>query len=539
VFDVPPLELPADESDQELADSSAVQMFLQCALASNRNLAIDPSLTRIVGRICRALDGLPLAIELAASRASVMTPVQISEQLAQPLSIGRRALRDLPDRQQSLGTTIRWSYDLLTPGAREVFRTAGAFIGGCSAAAVEATAGRAVGPEFGELLETSLIRRQAGGERFELLELVRVFASAELAQAGELERARARHRAYFAEYVAPASRALDAGTSPGATAAGIVEDHANIRAALENAIEAGDQPAATTLALGLRSLWFAGMLRQESQELVDRLLTRFSISPEDEIALLRAVSFVEGFSPSLSAWTRRLVDRAAELGHREALATALGNLFGRAMNARDRDEMRRMRPMLLALLTPDASPESLGWTHYFLAVDAYIDGRFDDACQHAIQSASSAHELGHQYMFAIAVSTRLLAESARDGAIAQAALSEVLGLVRHVSVQPLAVFALWFVARYAAAVAPETAAQWLAHAERIVVAIDSELWPESILRDECLVLLGIAERGALLDAVPPLGHAAALAEAAAWLATRDPAESAARDPVGELTFTSG
>jgi hypothetical protein len=139
-------------------------------------------------------------------------------------------------------------------------------------------------------------------------------------------------------------------------------------------------------------------------------------------------------------------------------------------------------------------------------------------------------------MFATAITTRLLAESARDRAIAQTALAEVIDLVRHVSVQPLAAFALWFVARYAAAVAPDTAAQWLAHAERIVVAIDSELWPESILRDECLALLGIAERGTLLNDVAPLGHAAALAEAAAWLATRDPSEFAARDPVGELTF---
>jgi hypothetical protein len=138
-------------------------------------------------------------------------------------------------------------------------------------------------------------------------------------------------------------------------------------------------------------------------------------------------------------------------------------------------------------------------------------------------------------MFATAITTRLLAESARDRAIAQTALAEVIDLVRHVNVQPLAAFALWFVARYA----PDTAAQWLAHAERIVVAIDSELWPESILRDECLALLGIAERGTLLNDVAPLGHAAALAEAAAWLATRDPSELAARDPVGELTFAGG
>jgi hypothetical protein len=188
------------------------------------------------------------------------------------------------------------------------------------------------------------------------------------------------------------------------------------------------------------------------------------------------------------------------------------------------------------MITPDATPKTLGWTHYFLALDAYVDGRFEDACAHASQGAASADELGHDYLRATAVATRLLAESARDRVIPQAALADVLELMRKVSVQPLAAFGLWFVARYAAAVAPDTAAQWLSHAERIVVAIDSELWPESILRDETLAILGMDERGALLDAVPQLDQAAALAEAAAWVATRDAAELAPRDPIAALTF---
>ena len=279
VFEVEPLELPASENEEEVSDSAAVQMFLQCALASNRNLAIDAPARRTVARICRALDGLPLAIELAASRASVLAPTQIAEQLAHPLSIGRRSLRDLPDRQQSLGTTIRWSYDLLAPATREAFRCAGAFLGGFELAALEAALGRTAGAELDELLETSLVRRRDDDRRLELLELVRAFALAELEHAGELERTRARQREYFAARVAAASEALDAGVSPGEAAAPLLADHANVRAALENAIDVGDEPSAIALALGLRPVWFAGMLRQESQELVGRLLERFSIPP--------------------------------------------------------------------------------------------------------------------------------------------------------------------------------------------------------------------------------------------------------------------
>ena len=367
---------------------------------------------------------------------------------------------------------------------------------------------------------------------------MRAFAFDELARAGELDETRARHREHFAARVKSASEALDAGTSPGEIAGPLHPDHANLRAALDSAIDAGDDHAAVSLALGLRPLWFAGMLRQEAAELVERLLARFSVPANEEIALIRAASFVEGFSPARSQWTRRLAARASELGDHEAVATATGNLFGRALNARDRDEMHRMRPMLLALITPEASPKVLGWTQYFLALDAYVDGRFDAACEHATQSAASAEGLGHEYMFATAIATRLLAASARDRAIPQSALAEVLVVVARTSVQPLTAFALWLVARYAAAVAPDSAAQWLVHAERIVVAVDSELWPESVLRDECLALLGIADRGALLDQAAPLDHTEALAAAAAWLATRDRTEQASRDPLGELIFAA-
>ena len=535
MFELDPLELPAGESERELSQSPAVQLFLQRALAANRKLEIDTAMTRTVAGICRALDGLPLAIELAASRSQSLTPAQIADQLARPLSIGEHALRDLPDRQQTLQATMRWSYDLLAPAAQEALRSAGVFLGGFTLPALEAVAGGLERSQIDELLEASLVRRPTDDGRFELLELVRAFALDELQASGQAPEMRARHSRHFAAHVAPASEAFDGGGAPGELAAPLLADHANLRAALENAIETGDQPSALALALGLRPLWIAGMLRQESQEHVDRLLERFSIPPRKEIPLLQAVAFLD-YSPSAKAWHRRLAARAAEIGDQEALATATGNLFGRALNARDRDEMRRLRPALLALITPETSTKALGWLYYFLALDAYVDGRLESACEHASLSAEKAEAIGHEFMLAGAAGTRLLAQSARDGVISQADLAETLELMRRPSVQPLAAFALWLVARYAAGVAPETAGRWLAHAERILAAIDSELWPESVLRDETVAVLGIKDLAPLLDSTPPLDHAAALAEAAAWLAGRDPAEEAPRERA--LHFTS-
>jgi hypothetical protein len=190
--------------------------------------------------------------------------------------------------------------------------------------------------------------------------------------------------------------------------------------------------------------------------------------------------------------------------------------------------MRRLRPSLIALVTPDASPKSAGWTHYFLALDAYIDRRFKSACEHAALSVEKAQAIGHEVMLASGVGTHLLARSALDGWIDVAALLEGLELIRRPSVQPLSAFGLWLVARYAAGVEPDTAGRWLVHAERTVAALDSELWPESVLRDETLAVLGLEDVDDLRDGIPPLDHAAALAQAITWLGQRDPAERSAR-----------
>jgi hypothetical protein len=271
------------------------------------------------------------------------------------------------------------------------------------------------------------------------------------------------------------------------------------------------------------------MLRQEAQELAVRLLDRFEIPGEEEVALIRAVAYLD-YGPTAKAWHQRLASAAARIGDHEALTMATGNLFAQALNARDLEAMRELRPELTALLTDEASARARGWTHYFLALDAYVNDMLDDACEHAARSVELAREIGHEVMLASAVGTLLLSRSARDGVITQPALVETLELMRPPSVQPLAAFALWLVARYAADVAPETAGRWLAHSDRIVAAIDSQLWPERVLREETLALLGITDLGPLLESTPPLDHATAHAQAIAWVAGRSHAEAATRTP---------
>jgi hypothetical protein len=441
----------------------------------------------------------------------------------------------LPDRQQTLEAAIRWSYDLLTAREQEVLRYAGVFRGGFTAEALSAVAARDVSSQLESLVEASLVRRRPEDARLTLLELVRAFALEELQRSREAVDARAKHRRYFASLVAPASEAFQRGDPPGEVAAPLIAEHANLRTALDDAIDGADRERAVGLALGLRPLWWSAFLQREAEELIERVLERFGVAGEDEIALLRAMAFLAGLGPAGRATSERLAARAVELGDKDALSAALANLFSAAVNDRDQDEIERLKPALLELLTHEIPVRGVGYLNDILASGAYAVGNLAAAFDHSTRSLEAATACGSAYLLANASMTRLLVTSHRDGTIPRRALAEVLDRMQKTGVPPHAVFALWFVARYAAAVAPRAAPQWLAHAERIRDDVGTDFWPESVLRDETMSILGITDVSSLLQATPPLDNAAALAQASAWLADRDSDEAAPRDPVFALT----
>jgi hypothetical protein len=282
------------------------------------------------------------------------------------------------------------------------------------------------------------------------------------------------------------------------------------------------------MALGLRPMWIAGNLRQESGEFAERLLGRFSIPVPQEMALLRIVAALE---QPVGKWQRHFADRAAEVGDREALGVATTQLFSDAVNARDRAEMARLLPTLHSLIGSGTTPRVLGWVYYSLYGEAYIDGRFQDAFEYACSSVEQATEIGHSYMLICALEARLLARSAVEGSIAQPDLAEVLELGCRHGVHSVAVAAVWFVARYAAAVDPETARRWLTFAERISTEFEAAPSLEEVLRTETMEVLGITDMAQLLATGPHFDPATAFDEVAAWVASRSPSEVAPRVPV--------
>jgi hypothetical protein len=252
------------------------------------------------------------------------------------------------------------------------------------------------------------------------------------------------------------------------------------------------------------------------------------------MALLPSVAALE--HPA-AKWQHRFAERAAELGDQEALGVATTQLFAEAINVRDRAEMARLRPVLLSLLKPGTSTRLLGWVHYSLFGEAYFEGLYEPAHEHASHCVECATEIGHNYMLVCALEARLLAGSAASGEIAQPELAEVIEIARRHGVHSVAVAALWFVARYAAGIDADSAARWLGLAERISTELDTAPSLEEVLRDETMAALGISDIGPLLATAPAFDPTTALDEAAAWVASRDPTEVAPRDNVSKTGLT--
>jgi predicted ATPase/class 3 adenylate cyclase len=204
-YAVEPLPLPAADTLEAAGASPAVKLFVDRARAVRSSFALTADNSADVTAICRHLDGLPLAIELAAARSKLLGPRALLARLDRALEL-RGSQADRPTRQQALHETIDWSYRLLPAPQQVLFRHLGAFAGGADLDALASLAGGTLGDAdpvdlVEDLVDASLVTVVEGEEdepRFEMLETVRAFALDALAGAGDLEDARRAHAAYFA-----------------------------------------------------------------------------------------------------------------------------------------------------------------------------------------------------------------------------------------------------------------------------------------------------------------------------------------------------
>jgi len=278
-IEVGPLALPEVTRRPDpaaVAEVPAVALFVERVHAVKPDFELTDGNVDAVTRICVALDGVPLAIELAAARIRVLSPAAMLERLDRRLPLLVGGVRDLPTRQQTLRGTIEWSTELLADDEKSMLATLGVFEGGFWLEAAESVAdGRVADPlaSLGVLVDNSLVREQDRGERsyFTILATVREYALEQLEAQGAIDELRARHAGYYVE----AGRALEIdleGRRQRELVARLSDDRANLRAAERYLIDSGDFDRAAEFAWTLYIYWWIGGLLGEVRGWMQRVL---------------------------------------------------------------------------------------------------------------------------------------------------------------------------------------------------------------------------------------------------------------------------
>ncbi|HUH06524.1 MAG TPA: tetratricopeptide repeat protein [Egibacteraceae bacterium] len=329
-YPVPPLPLPLRSTDTAaVAASDAAALFVARAAAVQPSFRITADNAAAVAEIIRRLDGLPLAIELAAARIRLLPPHAIAARLGDALDLLSAGARDLPDRQRTLRGAIAWSYDLLRDPARRLFARCSAFRGGVGFEQLSEVCEPGLDADLfetlSELVEHSLVRRLEGsGEtRFAMLETIREYAAEQLAASGERDDIRRRHAAAFLALAEQASPLLTEAEAP-QWLDRLGRDHDNLRAALHRAAEDGDTATALRLVACLWRFWqIRGHLHEGRRE-ADRVLALSDAleHPAELAAAHEAAGGMMYWQGDLDA-SRRCYSRALELYREQADESAV------------------------------------------------------------------------------------------------------------------------------------------------------------------------------------------------------------------------
>jgi non-specific serine/threonine protein kinase len=342
VFNVPSLSLPTAEratSAEQAARWEAVQLFVDRAAAAQAGFRLTDANARSIVQICQRLDGIPLAIELAAARVRALPVEQISARLDDRFRLLTGGSRMAVTRHQTLRATIDWSYDLLAEEERAVLRRLSVFAGGCTLAAAEAVCsgdGIAEGDLLdllSHLIDKSLLVAEAteGESRFRLLETVRQYARERLLDAGDAETAFRLHRDWYLALVERAKPDFFRGPAPVHWLTVFDREDDNLRAALEwNSAEPAGAQAGLRMAAALWRYWEIRGYLTEGRRWLERTL----VATDGEVSQLRAnaltgagiLAQIQGDYPAALAYHEASLAQHRQLGNPHSIAFAAHNL---------------------------------------------------------------------------------------------------------------------------------------------------------------------------------------------------------------------
>jgi predicted ATPase/DNA-binding SARP family transcriptional activator len=394
-YPVQPLPIPDDRLPfEELVQGDAVCLFAARARAVNPGFRLDEDAARTVARICARLDGLPLAIELAAARAKLLAPAEMLERLPQLLGSGPR---DAPARQRTLTATIQWSYDLLAEDERTAFARFGVFAGGATIEAAERVCEGEL-DVFAGLVDHSLLQQDAAGGRLTMLETVRSCALERLAEA-DAGGVRIRHAAWLTDLAEEAETAMRAGGDNVSWLDRLQAEHDNIRAALGWTLEAGETDLALRLASALRVFWEVRGHFAEGERWLDQALAgrRGDMTVRAKaLSAAGTAAFRVGDLDRARAYYDEMLELWREVGDELGIARGLSDLGTVAAGVGDLDLAVRMLEESAARFRRFDEPARLAIVLQNLGHVASERGDYDEAIRATQEALALEQEAGYK-----------------------------------------------------------------------------------------------------------------------------------------------
>jgi predicted ATPase len=490
---------------EPLAERAAVELFCERARAIGREITPDP----VVSAICRRLDGLPLAIELAAARTKLLDPETLLGRLEQRLPILTGGHRDAPAHQQTLRATIEWSYDLLEDEAQRLFGRLAIFTGGFALDAAEGICDAEL-DSLTMLIDMSLLKPSNSG-RLLMLETIREHAADLLRESGEYEAIARRHATWYA---ALAEEIEATSLMPGSGADASVRkdsDHANMRAAMTWARDTGDEVLQLRIMTAVGDLFLRGSQR-ELREQLERALAdgvddvRLCARAE---ALLSFTAYRQGDYPAAQAAAERALVLAEDAVDQRTVASSLAYLANVATAEGRFEEAERLYEQGADVCRAVGDIRGIAVSLVNLGDLALARGAYERAIELLLESVELGRPFGDQRLTwtgNVNLATAYVQLDRLPLALARAseALRSVQALDDHVGISvSLRVFAAIAVRRGEG----ERSARLIGTTERIREEIELSLEPsEQILYDDVLERLNTTLATSQLDACLAAGR---------------------------------
>jgi predicted ATPase/DNA-binding CsgD family transcriptional regulator len=439
-YPVPPMAVTPTgdgESAKALAQMDAVRLFAQRAEAVRHDFRLTETNLPAVVEICRRLDGLPLAIELAATRVRLLSPQTLLKRLTNRLHVLTSGPQDLPSRQQTLRATIDWSSQLLEPAERVLFQRLAVFAGGWTIEAAEAVAGPGIDIEIldglAALVDHHLVQsveQPNGTVRFAMLETIREYALEQLAQSGDASATQARHWTYCLRLAESVEAAIRGSRSVEVLAA-LDGELGNFRAALSWALEQDDPDRVQELAGTLQWFWWAQNSFREGGEWFARGLAKGAASPG---VYARAQVGAGGMAQRLGQsdlaveWLEAGIATLRDIGD---LRGAGYGLFQLGMVRSSESDQSAAVPYYLEALEcfeRDDDRWGIPLALSYLGYALYESGEHDEGLRRVEQAVPIARERGGETLSGVLLQLGFLALSRGDHARALESLSEAATL---------------------------------------------------------------------------------------------------------------